>query len=274
MAKKTKEKFLLFLISFTIIFPILSLEEKEIKTKEIKLNVDFTGVTHPHDEYDIRADFDGSIAFIYSSPFDIVKSSDIIMRVVTGEMAALLGTAKDEEERKDILKRWKKMFRYSDIKAPSDGIITKIHISENSYVKKGDKLVTLARKMGVIAKNTKPFYMTPIAGLDGIIETQTGKKYRVILTDFIKEQENKWRFFFDFENLPQLKVGEAVKGILIVASKTATRVIPNSDLFEYAGKKYLLIELEPGIITENETEIISFKLNYLKITKDISNYVK
>ncbi len=277
MLKTAKRKTLLLLSLLTFTTPhLFLLEVKEIKTKEIKINIDFTGITHAYDEYDIRAEFDGSIAFIYSSSFDIVRTSDTLMRLVTGEVAALLKTAKDENEKKDILNRWKKMFRYSDIKAPSDGIITKIHVSEDSYVKKGDLLLTMARKMRVIAKNTKPLYMTPIQGLEGVVETQRGIKYRVILKDFIKEkeEEGKWRFFFDFEQLPNLKIGEVVKGILVVASKTSTRVIPNSDIFEYNNKKYILIEFEPGIISEDETEITSFKLNYLKITKDISNYVK
>ncbi|MCX7641928.1 MAG: hypothetical protein N2Z20_04770 [Elusimicrobiales bacterium] len=264
----------LFFISILQIIRLSSLEEKEITNKEIKVNIEFSGITHPYDEYDIRAEFDGNVMFVYASNFDIVKKSDILLRLVTGEVAALLKTAKDPQEKKDILKRWKNMFRYSDIKTPTDGIITKIHVDKDSFVKKGDKLITIARKMRVIAKNTKPLNMTPVNGLDAIVETQTQKKYRAVLNNFIQEGEGKWRFFLDFEKITDVKVGEKVTGVVIVANKTATRVIPNSDVLEYGGKKYILIEFEPGIISENETEIISFKYNYLKITKEILNYVK
>lgn len=276
MLRKIDIKFLLLL--FTAILCTVSrshsIEEKEIGTKEIMVNINFDGVTHAYDEYDIRAEFDGSVMFVYASNFDIVNASDTLMRVVTGEVAALLKTAKDPEEKKDILQRWKNMFRYSDIKVPTNGIVTKIHVDKDSFVKKGDKLITIARKMRVIAKNTKPLKMVPIKGLEAIVESQTARRYKATLTEFIRESDDKWRFFLDLDTFSNLKVGEKVKGILIVANKTATRVIPNSDVFEYAGKKYLLIEFEPGIISENDTEIVSFKHNYLKITKEICNYVK
>lgn len=251
-----------------------SFEEKEIETKEIKVSIDFEGVTHPYDEYDIKADFDGSVILIYPSNFEIIKASAPLMRIVTGEVAALLKTAKDSQERKDILRRWKNMFRYSDIKAPTDGIVVKIHVENDSYVKKGDKLITIAKKMRVIAKNTKPLKMIPIKGLDAIIETASGQRYKASLREFIKEANDRWRFFLDLESFPNIKVGERIKGILIVANKTATRVIPNSDIFEYGGKKYILVEFEPGLIDENDTEIISFKHRYLKISKELCSYVK
>lgn len=262
---------------FTVVlntFNLFCLEEKEIMTKEISLSVEFSGVTHAYDEYDIRADFDGSVAFVYSSVFDVVRASETALRLVTGEVAALLKTAKDENEKKDILKRWKNMFRYSDIKIPSDGIITKIHIDRDSYIKKGDKLLTVAKKMRVIARSKNPFYMTPTQGLDGIVEDRAGRKYRVILSNYIMEDKDKWVFFLDFDAIPDLKVGEVVKGNLIIKTPTQARVIPNQDIFEYGGKKYILIEFEPGVITEKDTEILSFRYNYLKITKDIVNYVK
>lgn len=271
---KNKRTYLLFFSLLLLILDINSLEEKEIKTKEIELKIEFNGVTHPYDEYDIRAEFDGSIVFIYPTTLEIVKKSDPMMRMVTGEVAALLATAKTEDEKKEILQKWKNMFKYSDIKAPTDGIVTKIHVSNNSYVKKGDKLITIAKKMRVIAKNTKPLYMSPISGIDGIIEVDGIKKYNVKLTDFFKEGENSWRFFLEFETIPSIKVGSKVNGFLILANKTTTRVIPNSDILNYMGKKYLLVEFEPGIITETDTEIISFKYNYLKITSDVVKYVK
>lgn len=270
-----KNKFFLFLLNlFLLFYNLNSLEEKEIKTKEIELKIEFNGVTYPHDEYDIRAEFDGNVIFVYPSNFETIKASATIVRMVTGEIAALLVTAKTEEEKKEILQKWKNMFRYSDIKAPTDGIVTKIHVAKDSYVRKGDKIITIAKKLRIIAKNTKPLYMSPIAGLDGIVEIEGFKKYKITLKDFIKESENNWRFFLDFETIPPIKVGAQVKGFLILANKTTTRVVPNSDVLNYMGKKYILVEFEPGIITETDTEIISFKYNYLKITSDVVKYVK
>ncbi|MCX7648809.1 MAG: hypothetical protein N2Z60_09370 [Elusimicrobiales bacterium] len=133
---------------------VLKFEEKKITDKKIFINSPISGVTQAYDEYNVTAPFDGQVTAIMPALFDIVNSSDAAIRMVSGEVSALLKTAKDENERKEILKRWKGMFNYSDIKIPEKGIVTKIYVKKDAFVNKGELLLTVARKMRMIAKNT------------------------------------------------------------------------------------------------------------------------
>lgn len=244
---------------------ILKFEEKKITDKKIFINSPISGVTQAYDEYDITAPFDGQVTAIMPALFDIVNSSHAAIRMVSGEVSALLKTAKDENERKEILKRWKGMFNYSDIKIPEKGIITKIHVKKDAFVNKGELLLTVARKMRVIAKNTEKIYVEIEKGLNGIIEDSKLGKYKITLKDFIPQEKYFYRLLFDFDEIPEIKIGEQVSGIMMIAERKSARVVPSQDIINYDGKKYILIEFEPGIITETDTEILGFKLNYLKI---------
>jgi hypothetical protein len=250
-------------------FEGITFEEKEITDKKIYLNSNISGVTQAYDEYNITAPFDGEVTILLTSLFDVVKTSQTVIKMVSGEVGALLKTGKDENEKKEILKRWKGMFNYSDITIPEKGIVTKIYVKQNSFVNRGDKLITIARKMRVIAKNDEKIYVNLEKGLEGIIEDSRLGKYKITLTDFIpKEDKYYYQLLFDFEDIPEIKVGEMVRGVMMIAQRKSARIIPNSDIIEYNGKKYILIEFEPGIITENETEVYSFKLNYLKMNSE------
>lgn len=244
---------------------ILKFEEKKITDKKIFINSPISGVTQAYDEYDITAPFDGQVTAIMPALFDIVNSSQAAIRMVSGEVSALLKTAKDENERKEILKRWKGMFNYSDIKIPEKGIITKIHVKKDAFVNKGELLLTVARKMRVIAKNNEKIYVEIEKGLNGIIEDSKLGKYKITLKDFIPQEKYFYRLLFDFDEIPEIKIGEQVSGIMMIAERKSARVVPSQDIINYDGKKYILIEFEPGIITETDTEILGFKLNYLKI---------
>lgn len=248
----------------------LKFEEKKITDKKIFINSPISGVTQAYDEYNVTAPFDGQITAIMPSLFEIVNSSQVAIRMVSGEVSALLKTAKDENERKEILKRWKGMFNYSDIKIPEKGIVTKIYIKKDAFVNKGEVLLTIARKMRVIAKNNEKIYVEIEKGLNGIIEDSKLGKYKITLKDFIPQEKFFYRLLFDFEEIPDIKVGEQVSGVMMIAERKSARVIPSQDVINYDGKKYLLIEFEPGIITETDTEIAGFKLNYLKIITDNS----
>lgn len=256
------------LISLFIYSQNINFEENKILQKEIKINIPISGITQAYDEYDIKATFDGYITHMLPSLFDVVVSSQPLAKLVTAEVYALLKTAKDETEKKEILKRWKGLFKYIDITAPYDGIVTRIYVKPNSSIVKGDKIMTIARKMRLIAKNDAELYMTPEKELNGIVEKIGLGRYKITLKDFFAtEKKYFYKLLFDFEKIPDIKIGEKVEGTMIVAQKTSARVVPTSDIIEYNGRKYLIIEFEPGIITSTFTEISGFKFNYLKILK-------
>lgn len=259
-------KALFFIILLTSFFCsyTLAVDEKMIKTEDISLDVDVSGVVSAWDEYDIFAEFDGVVSSIIVDNFDVVKSSDVIMKILTGEMAALIKTAKDEDEKRDLMNRWKKMVGYSDIRVPTDGVVVRLYVKNDDVVKKTDKVVRIARKVRVIAKNKTPLKTELIPGLTTIMHAGY-KKYKLKLANFVSDSRGYYTFFLDFDSIPDIRIGEKIDGKLSIAYKKNARVVPTSDVVEWNGKRYLLIEFEPGIITDKKTEILSFKLNYLKL---------
>jgi hypothetical protein len=242
-------------------------EEKKIQNREITIETNITGVTQAYDEYDIKAPIDGEIISLNCELLDVVKKSQNIVKMASGDLGALLRTVKTEKEKKEILKRWDGMFRYTYISSPYDGIVTKINYKNGQFVNREETILTISKKMRVIAKNTDKLYMTPQTGLNAIINTLTGR-YKLTLISFTKENtEGYYRMLFDFDEIPSIKVGEKISAKMLLVKKTSTRVVPNEDIIEQNGKKYLLIEILPGVISEKETEIESFGFNYLKIKK-------
>jgi len=257
-----------FIYSQTNYIDNIFFEEKRIENKELKIEVEIEGVTQAYDEYDIKASIDGEIISISCELFDIVKKSENIIKIASGEVGALLKTARTTKEKKDILKRWDGMFRYTYIQPQYDGIVTKINHKTGEFVNKGETLITVSRKMRIIAKNKEKLYIKPQPGINALIKGITGI-YKVTLTDIIKEEtEGYYTMLMDFDEIPDIKVGEKLSGKMFLVKKTSTRVVPNEDIIEYNGKKYLIIEIQTGIISEKETEIESFGFNYLKIKKE------
>ena len=271
MVNKTlKIVFLLLIFTKFIYGKDLIFEEKKIESKDLTIEVEIEGVTQAYDNYDIKAPIDGEIILVSCELFDVVKKSDNIIKMATGEVAALLKTAKTEKEKKEILKRWDGMFRYTYITPQYDGIVTSIKHKTGDFVNKGKTILTISKKIRLIAKNKEKLYIEPQKGLNALVRDTTGL-YKITLVDFMKEKnEGYYKMFLDFDEIPNIRVGEKLNGKIFFVKKTSTRVVPNDDIIEYKGKKYLIIEVQTGIISEKETEIESFGLNYLKIKKEES----
>jgi hypothetical protein len=273
----SKSIFIIIIIFFTPftysqnISESISFEEKRIENKEITIEVEIEGVTQAYDEYDIKSPIDGEIISISCDLFDHIKKTQNIIKMATGEVGALLKTAKTENEKKEILKRWDGMFNYTYIQPTYDGIVTSIKHKSGEFVNKNDTIMTVSRKIRLIARNKEKLYMEPQPGINAIVKGIVGV-YKLTLTNFLKENtEGYYKMFLDFDEIPNIKVGEKLSGKILFVKKTSTRVVPNDDLIEYKGKKYLIIEIQPGVISEKETEIESFGFNYLKIKKKEKN---
>jgi hypothetical protein len=263
------------MFSQNILISSSTFEEKRIENKKMLITADISGITQAYEEYDIKANFDGQIISIKPELFDVIESSEAIIRVVTGEVAALLKTATDEKEKDDILKRWDGMFKYTDMRSPTEGIVVKIYVKANDFVNKGDRILRIAKKMRVIAKNKNKLFIQPQIGLNGIIN-RAFNKYKITLTNYIPNEDYYYTLLFDFDEIPDIKIGERVEGVMMMANRQNTRVVSSKDVINYNGKKYLIIQFEPGLITEDETEVLGFTLNYLSIKSspsqnDISN---
>lgn len=250
------------MFSENIIISSSTFEEKRIETKKMTITAEISGITQAYEEYDIKANFDGQIISIKPDLFDLIKSSQTIIRIVTGEVAALLKTATNEKEKADILKRWDGMFKYTDIKSPTDGIVIKRYVKPGDFVSKGDRILRIAKKMRVIAKNKNKIFTPPEIELNGMIN-RAFNKYKITLTNYIPDKDYYYTLLFDFDTIPDIKIGEKVEGVVMMANKQNTRVVPSKDVINYNGKKYLIIQFEPGLITEDETEVLGFTLNYL-----------
>ena len=125
------------------------------------------------------------------------------------------------------------MFNYTYIQSPYDGIVTKIKCKRGDLVKKDETLITISKRIRVIAKNLQKLHIQPQPNINTIVKGKS-EVYKLTLSKVIKENiEGYYRMFLDFDEIPDIKVGEKVSGKILLVRKTSTRVVPNDDLIEY-----------------------------------------
>lgn len=254
-------------------------EEKRMKIGDIEVKAEIKGTPTAYDVYYIYAPFNGRIDEIMVELFEKVDKKTLLAKMVNQDMAALLDTANaaDPESKKEILKRWKGTFEYYNIFPDEDGVVTEIYVKPKQYVSVGEKLFSIARKMQIIAVNSEPIYSELKAGMRAKMSYVKNDDISVdlVLKSFVplKGKENYYRIWLDVEELKdKIIVGELFKGTLYLGKSTQTKLIPRSDVIFYNNKKYVMMEIKPGLISENEVEVLSPTLNYLKL--DLKEEVK
>jgi len=202
--------------------------------------------------------------------FDLVYPQTVLARAVNNDMAALLDTANtsDPQSKKQILKRWKGTFDYFDIKCPESGIVVHVFVKPRDYVKEGDKLFTVAKKMQIIAVNTEPIY-TPLetmmkASMHSIKDSSVN--IDLYLKSFIpfKDRQFLYRLWLDVEELKEgIKIGDTFEGELFIGKSENAKIVERKDVIIKDGKRYLLMEIKPGLISDTQLEILSPTKNFL-----------
>ena len=242
--------------------------EREIRTGSIEVYTPVTGVTTAQETYDVFAPFDGRVEEVHVELFNFVTPQTTLGRIVSKEMAALLDST-TEGGRKQTERRWQDVYKYYDIKPEAQGVVTNIYTSQKTPVYKGDRLFTVAKKVILIGKNTAPLYSKLATEMTADIQHyRTAEKFKTRLTNFIRLKDSVYynRLWLEVLDLRTgIRIGEQFDGSLFVGSKTGTRLVPRKNLLEKNGKKYLLLEVETGLITEEEAEINQTSNHYLEI---------
>jgi biotin carboxyl carrier protein len=248
--------------------PVITHTLRDIKTGAIEVVTPVTGVTTAQETYDIYAPFDGRIEEVQTELFNFITPATTLARIISMEMAALLDSTPDGG-RKQTERRWQDVYKFYDIKPETQGIVTNIYTSPKTTVYKGDRLFTVAKKVIMIGKNTAPLYSHLGQGMTAEIKHyRTDEQYQARLTNFIPLKDSQyfsrlWLEVLDLKN--GIRIGEQFDGTLSVGSNPNTRLVPRKNLFLRDGKKYLLMEVETGLITEEEAEITVSPDRYLEI---------
>ncbi|MBI4801966.1 MAG: hypothetical protein HY796_05525 [Elusimicrobia bacterium] len=243
-------------------------QEDEIKKGDIEVFAKVAGLSTVQDSYDIYAPFDGRMEDVIIEPFTLVTPEDALSRMVSTEMAALLDSSSDES-RKQTEKRWKNVYDYYVIKPEFEGILTNIYVKPKDRVYKGARLFTVARKVVIIGRNTDPLYTKLALGMTAelVYAKNPDVKLKGALTNFMRIKESLFfnRLWLEVTTLRSgLKIGEQFNGYLSLGRSEDTLLVPRTALFEKFGRKYLIMEVETGLSTEQEIEVLKPGLHYIK----------
>ncbi|HNW45265.1 MAG TPA: hypothetical protein PKI19_12230 [Elusimicrobiales bacterium] len=248
--------------------PFITQTETEIKAGGIEVYTPVSGITTAQETYEIYAPFDGRVEEVQVELFNFVTPTSILARVISMEMAALLDSSPDGD-RKQTERRWQDVYKYYDIKPETQGIVTNIYTSPRTTVYKGDRLFTVAKKVIIIGKNTAPLYSPLALGMTSDMHHyRTGEEYKTRLTNFIRLKDSPYynRLWLEVLDLGNgIHIGEQFNGRLFVGANPATRLVPRKNLLERNGKKYLLLEVGTGLMTEEEAELTGTGERYLVI---------
>jgi len=241
--------------------------EMEILKSDIEVYTKVTGISTAQDTYEVFAPFDGRVEQVMIDLFDLVGEKDVMARVISTEMAALLDSS-SEENKKQTEKRWQSVYDYVEVKPEFQGIVTNIYVDPKSRVFKGDRLFTVAKKVVVIGKNTEPLYSLLAPGMTS--ELAYGKddsvKLKAKLVNFmrLKDSPRFNRLWIEVDTLRDgIRIGEQFDGYLFVGRSEDTLLVPRSALFEKFGRKYLIMEVETGLATETQTEVLKPGLHFI-----------
>lgn len=252
---------------------IISGLERELKKSDIEVYSKMTGIATAQDTYDVFAPFDGRVEEVMAELFDFITPQNTAARLVSTEMAALLDST-TPEEKKQTERRWRDVYKYHDIKPDKQGIVANVYIKPKDKVYKGDRLFTVARKVVIVGKNAEPLYSPLAPGMTAEMQyaRDPSIKLKTTLASFIPVQGSSrdarvWLEALDLRD--GILIGERFNGYLFVGRSENARLAPRTALIEKNGRKYLILEVETGLSTEAETELLKTGLHFLSPSQKI-----
>jgi len=244
------------------------MRQRSIKTGDIAVYTPVTGITTAQETYDVFAPFDGRIEELHVELFGFVTPASILTRMVSTEMAALLDSS-SEESRKQTERRWQDVYSYTEIKPETQGVVTNIYVEPKTRVNKGDRLFTIAKKVVIIGKNTEPLYSKLLPGMTAAVThaRNPDEKYETKLINFLSVKgtpliNRLWLEVLDLKD--GIKIGEQFNGTLFVGKSENTMLVPRRDIIEAGGRRFLITEIQTGLETDEETEILGHSSLYLE----------
>lgn len=244
------------------------LPQHNIKTGDIAVYTPVTGITTAQDTYDIFAPFDGRIEELQVEVFSFVTPKTVLTRMVSTEMAALLDSS-SEESRKQTERRWQDVYSYTQITPETPGVITNIYIEPRTRINKGDRLFTVAKKVVVVGKNTEPLYSKLAPGMTASVEhaRSPDSKFETKLVNFLRLKGSNltYRLWLEVLDLKDgIKIGEQFNGILTVGKSGNAMLLPRKHMIESGGRRFLVTEIQTGLETAEEVEILGHSSLYLE----------
>ncbi len=250
--------------------PYSELTQRSIRTGDITVITQVTGIATAQETYDIFAPFDGRVEELHTDVFNFVTPNTLLARMVPTEMAALLDAGSDEE-RKQTAKRWQDVYQYTDIRPETQGIVTNIYVETKTEVAKGERLFTIAKKAVIVARNTKPLYSRLSAGMQAEMAHTRNPDviFKTTLTNFIRIKDSPlytrmWLEVLDLKD--GIKIGEQFDGTLLVGKSQDAMLVPRKHVIDSGGRRFLITEIKTGLETEEETEILGHSSLYLEPT--------
>ena len=241
--------------------------EQPIIKDDIEVFTRVTGLTTAQDTYEVYAPFDGRVEDIMVELLELVNIETIMARMVSTEMAALLDSS-GEDSKKETEKRWQGVYDYFPIKPESQGIVTNIYVEPKGRVHRGDRLFTIAKKVGIVGKNTEKLYSSLATGMaaDLAYVKDSEVKLQATLTNFMRLKGSPYfnRLWLEVTALRSgIRIGEQFDGYLFVGRSEGAMLVPRTALFEKSGRKYLIMEVTTGLATEAQIEILRPGLHFI-----------
>ncbi len=244
------------------------LPQRNIKTGTIAVYTPVTGISTAQDTYDIFAPFDGRIEELQTEVFSFVTPKTVLTKMVSTEMAALLDSS-SEESRKQTERRWQDVYSYTEIKPETQGVISNIYVEPRTRINKGDRLFTVARKVVIVGRNTEPLYSKLTPGMTANLEhaRNSDDKFETKLVNFLHVKGSNlinrlWLEVLDLKD--GIKIGEQFNGILFVGKSDNAMLAPRGHIIESSGRRFLITEIQTGLETADEVEILGHSSLYLE----------
>jgi len=227
-----------------------------------------TGITTAQETYDIFAPFYGRVEELQAEIFSFVTKKTVLARMVSTEMAALLDSG-PADSRKQTESHWKDIYDYTEIVPETQGVITNIHVKPKTWVNKGDRLFTVAKKVVIIGRNTKPLYSRLTAGATAKVQHTRNQdtEFDAKLVNFlrVKDPPLTYRLWLEVLDLKDgIKTGEQFSGVLFVGKSRNARLVPRGHILDSDGRRFLITEVQTGLETAEETEILGHTPLYLE----------
>ncbi len=233
--------------------------EGSIRRGDLELRAKFSGIATAQDAYDVYALFDGRVEEVIGELFDFVTPKSVLAKMVSGEMAAMIdSTSRDALAQME--KRWKGVFKIYDVKPEHTGIISALHTAPKTAVTKGERLFTVARKIMLIGRNTERLYYVPRPGMTADLSyaRDPAVKLTAKVTGVVplEEEPGFYRLWLEADQLREkIRIGHRFDGEILLGKAAGAEIAPRGAIVEKDGRKYLMTEIETGLMNFEEAEI-------------------
>ncbi|KAF0127477.1 MAG: hypothetical protein FD189_224 [Elusimicrobia bacterium] len=234
-------------------------QEGGIRRGDMELYAKFSGIATAQDVYDVYSPFDGRIEEVIGELFDFITPKTSLARMVSSEMAAMIDYT-GQDNRAQMEKRWKGVYKIYDVNPDQTGIISAVHTAPKKTVTNGERLFSVARKILVIGRNTERLYYPPRAGMTAAVRYARDPAVRLTarVTGVVPltEEPGFYRLWLETDQIKEkIRIGHQFDGDILLGKASGVEIAPRQAIVEKNGRKYLMTEIETGLMNFEEAEI-------------------